>query len=206
MIFSLNRPDGVIAILYRSGAFEAYQEAGLLFCLPWTETKYLVSMQDFVYESPNNNVLTLDNSNVSISLSLLLKFTKEKDYIQQLATNVTEINELIDANIQERVRAMGRSIKAVQAYSLRGAQHAAGMLEHLNSTLSNKGIHVKRVIITNVVLSQEVASSMQERTIYQFKNTLERKTFAYKQRIKNDQEEEIKEKQIKEQQRKDVEE
>ena len=76
------RPDGVIAILYRSGAFEAYQEAGLLPCLPWTETKYLVSMQDFVYESPNNNVLTLDNSNVSISLSLLLKFTKEKDYIQ----------------------------------------------------------------------------------------------------------------------------
>ena len=69
-------------------------------------------MQDFVYESPNNQVLTLDNSNVSISLSLLLKFTKEKDYIQQLATNVTEINELIDANIQERVRAMGRSIKA----------------------------------------------------------------------------------------------
>lgn len=47
---------------------------------------------------------------------------------------------------------------------------------------------------------------MQERTIYQFKNTLERKTFAYNQRIKNDQEEEIKEKQIKEQQRKDVEE
>ena len=77
-----SRPDGVIAILYRSGAFEAYQEAGLLPCLAWTETKYLVSMQDFVYESPNNNVLTLDNSNVSISLSLLLKFTKEKDYIQ----------------------------------------------------------------------------------------------------------------------------
>jgi len=92
-------PDGTIAILYSSGAFVNYQEAGLLWCLPWTETKYLVSMQDFVYESPNNSVLTLDNSNVSISLSLLMKFTKEKDYIQQLATNVNEINELIDANI-----------------------------------------------------------------------------------------------------------
>ena len=96
---NLFRPDGTIAILYSSGAFVRYQEAGLLWCLPWTETKYLVSMQDFVYESPNNQVLTLDNSNVSISLSLLMKFTKEKDYIQQLATNVSEINELIDANI-----------------------------------------------------------------------------------------------------------
>jgi len=47
---------------------------------------------------------------------------------------------------------------------------------------------------------------MQERTIYQFKNTLERKQFAYNQRIKNDNEEEIREKQIKEEQRKDVEE
>ena len=144
-------------------------------------------------------VLTLDNQNVWISLSLLLKFTTEKDYIQQMATNVSEINELIDNNVQERVRAMGRSIKAVQAYSLRGAQHAQGMLEHLNTNLNNKGILVKRVIITNVVLSQDVAQSMQERTIYQFKNTLERKTFAYEQRIKNDEEEEKKEKQIKEQ-------
>lgn len=115
-----------------------------------------------------------------------MKFTKEMDYIQLLCTNVNEINELIDAIVMERVRAMGRSIKAVQAYSLRGAQHAQGMLEHLNNNLGNKGILIKRVIITNVVLSQEVASSMQERTIYQFKNTLERKTFAYKQRIKND--------------------
>ena len=81
LIISFFSPDGVIAILYTSGAFAAYQEAGLLWCLPWTETKFLVSKQDFVYESPNNQVLTLDNSNVTISLSLLLKFTKEKDYI-----------------------------------------------------------------------------------------------------------------------------
>ena len=101
---------------------------------------------------------------------------------------------------------MGRSIKANQAYSLRGEQHAHGMLEHLNTNLSNKGIHVKRVIITNVILAPDVAQSMQERTIYQFKNTLERKQFAYNQRIKNDNEEEIREKQIKEEQRKDVEE
>jgi len=52
---------------------------------------------------------------------------------------------------------MGRSIKANQAYSLRGEQHAHGMLEHLNTNLSNKGIHVKRVIITNVILAPDVA-------------------------------------------------
>lgn len=77
------------------------------------------------------------------------------------------------------------------------------MLEHLNVNLSNKGIKVKRCIITSVVLDHEVASSMQEKTIFQFKNTLERKKFAFEQRIKNDQEEETKARQIKEEERKD---
>jgi hypothetical protein len=77
------------------------------------------------------------------------------------------------------------------------------MYEHLNMNLNNKGISVKRCIITNVVLDQEVADSMQEKTIFQFKNTLERKRFSYNQRIKNDSEEEVKAKQVKEEERKD---
>ena len=117
-------PDGTIAVLMSSGAFERYAEPGLLFCLPWTETKYLVSKQDFVYESPDNRVITMDNISVSISLSILLKIVPEHEYIVQLATNVSEINEIIDANIMERARLMGRKIKAIEAYSLRGENHA----------------------------------------------------------------------------------
>jgi hypothetical protein len=37
-----------------------------------------------------------------------------------MVTNVTQINEVIDANIEEKVRAMGRQVKAKEAYSLRG--------------------------------------------------------------------------------------
>ena len=44
---------------------------------------------------------------------------------------------------------------------------------------------------------------MQEKTIFQFKNTLERKKFAFDQRILNDQEEEIKTRQIKGEEGKD---
>ena len=53
------------------------------------------------------------------------------------------------------------------------------MLEHLNTNLQNKGILIKRVIITNVVLHQLVADALQEKTIYQYKTTLERKKFAF---------------------------
>lgn len=69
---------------------------------------------------------------------------------------------------------------------MRGDVHAQGMKEFLNNNLNNKGILVKRVMITNVVLSQDIADAMQETTIYQFKTTLERKRFAFNQRITND--------------------
>jgi len=64
-----------------SGAFSGYGEPGFQFCWWWFEAKYLVSSQDFVYESPNNRVLTRDNLNVEISLSLLLKIVPENDYV-----------------------------------------------------------------------------------------------------------------------------
>lgn len=65
-----------------SGAFTEYGKPGLHFCTPFTEAKYLVSRQDFVYESPNNTVITRDNVNVSISVSILLKINDESDYVQ----------------------------------------------------------------------------------------------------------------------------
>jgi hypothetical protein len=80
------------------------------------------------------------------------------------------------------------------------------MLDYLNQNLQNKGILVKRCIITSVKLDEEVASSIQDKTIYQFKNTLERKKFAFEQRIKNDIEETEISKQKKQEERKDIQE
>ena len=36
-------PDGTIAVLTSSGAYEGIVPAGLHFCLPWTQAQYLVS-------------------------------------------------------------------------------------------------------------------------------------------------------------------
>jgi len=47
---------------------------------------------------------------------------------------------------------MARQVRATEAYGLRGGEHAKGMLDHLNLNLGNKGIMVKRCIITSVVL------------------------------------------------------
>lgn len=104
----------------------------------------------------------------------------------------------------ERVRVLARQVKGREAYKLRGEQHAAGMLEYLNLNLNNKGIRVKRCIIKSVKLDNSVAHTLEDKTMTQFRNTLERKKFAFEQRIKNDIEELQKAKQAKEEERKDV--
>lgn len=78
--------------------------------------------------------MTRDNVPVDISVSILMKIKEPEgnsEAVYQLATNVQEINELIDANIAERVRTLARSVNAANAYSLRGEEHANGMLEHM---------------------------------------------------------------------------
>ena len=50
----------------------------------------------------------------------------------------------------ERVRGMARAVKANEAYSLRGEEHAKGMIEHLNLNMAKNGVKIKRCIITNM--------------------------------------------------------
>ena len=67
---------------------------------------------------------------------------------------------MLEAAITERVRNMARSVTSGKIYSIRGEEHAAQMLSHLKSVMGTKGINMKWVIITNVKLPNDVASSL----------------------------------------------
>ena len=123
-----------------------------------------------------------------IDVSIVLQINPEHQYVYQLCMNVNELNQMLDAAITERVRNMVRSVSSRKIYSLRGEEHAQQMLSHLKQVMANKGINIKCVIITNVRLPPDVAHSLQEKTIFQFKNTLERKKQAYELRTINDKE------------------
>ena len=126
---------------------------------------------------------------MQIDVSVVFDIVPEHAYVYQLCMNVNELNQMLEAAITERVRNMTRSVSSRKVYSLRGEQHAAQMLSHLKQVMSTKGINMKSVIITNVKLPNDVATSLQEKTIFQFKNTLERKKQAYELRTLNDKEE-----------------
>ena len=96
---------------------------------------------------------------------------------------------MLDAAITERVRVLVRGVNSKNIYSLKGKHAENTMLQHLREKLQDKAVNVKSVIITNVVLPEDVAKSMEEKTIYQFKNTLEIKKQAFELRTLNDNEE-----------------
>lgn len=122
-------------------------------------------------------------------MSIVFDIQPEHEYVYQLCMNVNELNQMLEAAITERVRNMTRSVSSRQVYSLRGETHAHQMMQHLKSVMANKGVNIKHVIITNVKLPPDVANSLQEKTIFQFKNTLERKKQAFELRTLNDKEE-----------------
>ena len=73
---------------------------------------------------------------------------------------------MLEAMVTERVRVLGRSVNSKHVYELKGQEHAKGIQEYLKKELVNKGINVKSLIITNVLLPEDVAFTIQEKTIF----------------------------------------
>lgn len=116
----------------------------------------------------------------------MLNVNEESEYVYNLCMNVSELNQMLEAAITERVRNMVRGVSSSKIQCIRGDDHAQTMVQHLKQVMANKGINIKAVIITTVKLPTDVSNSLQEKTIFQFKNTLERKKQSYELRIKND--------------------
>lgn len=155
-------------------------------CLPWTEAQYLITKQHIVFDLPVTSCPTSDNIFVEIDISVVLYVNPESEYVYNLCMNISELNQMLEAAITERVRNMVRGVSSRKIQSIRGNEQALAMVNHLRQVMSNKGINIKSVIITRVKLPVDVGNSLQEKTIFQFKNTLERKKQSYELRIKND--------------------
>jgi len=139
-----------------------------------------------VFDQPVTSCPTSDNIFVRIDVSVVLNVNEDSNYVYQMCLNVSELNQMLEAAITERIRTMVRQVSSRKIQCIRGDEHAQAMVQHLRSVMAPKAINIKSVIITHVKLPDDVAQSLQEKTIFQFKNTLERKKQSYDLRIKND--------------------
>ncbi len=91
---------------------------------------------------------------------MVFDINPDHDYVYQLCMNVNELNQMLEAAITERVRGLARQTSSKNVYSLRSDKHGDSMLSSLKNTMSNKGVNIKSVIITNVSLPPDVADSL----------------------------------------------
>ncbi len=117
---TVSSPEGAICLISKSGSFQGVWEPGLHFCLPWTEITYMVSTQNFVYDLNVSSCPTSDNIFITLHCSVVLSMIQEHDYLYNLCLNVNDLNQMLDAAIQERVRVLARSVESRKAYSLTG--------------------------------------------------------------------------------------
>lgn len=81
-------------------------------------------------------------------MSVVLNVNKDSEYVYNLCMNVSELNQMLEAAITERVRNMVRGISSRKIQCIRGDEQALTMVQHLKQVMSNKGINIKSVIIT----------------------------------------------------------
>jgi len=98
---------------------------------------------------------------------------------------VEKLEELLRSSQAESVRSLVRSIKASQAYDLRGTD-SSDMLKSLNDKLNAYGVHVEFITIANVTLPANMAISMQAETIFESKQTEQKKKQEYELKVLND--------------------
>lgn len=105
-------------------------------------------------------------------------------------TSVNQLNELLDAAISERVRVLARSKTYLEAYNIKGKEHTNEMVRYLNSLFESKGIEIRSVIITNVVIDNAITNMLEEKATYTAAlNALEKKKYIFEVRVLNDEQE-----------------
>jgi regulator of protease activity HflC (stomatin/prohibitin superfamily) len=184
-------PQGCYAIVVKHGNFQGMWEPGFHWCMPFTKIQFLVTQQNFQFDVPVRNCPTIDNIYIQIEVSIVMRIRDGEENVKNFCykTSVNQLNEQLDAAISERVRVLARSKTHLEAYNIKGKEHTEEMLRYMNGIFESKGVEIRSVIITNVLLDDEIADQLEEKTTYTSKNTLERKQQCFELRVINDDQE-----------------
>uniref|UniRef100_A0A7S3NEY9 Band 7 domain-containing protein n=1 Tax=Euplotes harpa TaxID=151035 RepID=A0A7S3NEY9_9SPIT len=161
--------------------------------MPYTKIQFLVTQQNFQFDLPVRNCPTIDNIYIQIEVSIILRVRPGEDNVKNFCykTSVNQLNEQLDAAISERIRVLARSKTHKEAYSIRGKKtnQSQTLCAYMNGLFESKGIEIRSIIITDVILDAQIANQMEEKTLYASKNTLERKQQCFELRVINDEQE-----------------
>lgn len=160
-------------------------------CLPWTKIQFLVTQQNITYKFPVRACPTYDNIFVALDIAVVFKCKQDDasvhDFVYRISIN--QLNEQLEAALTERVRVLIRGKTHLEVYQIKGKTNTIEMKQFLNDMFAPKGLEFTEIIITEVLLPDEIKQPLDMKAQYGSLNEMEREKYNFQMRLIDDEEE-----------------
>lgn len=181
----LKIPSGVFALMTKYGKYVGVYQAGRHLLPPWFKVAYMVTRQSTAYNAPVKDCPTADNVMVKVDLLLVFNVEDPEKFVYKLGAE--KFGDLLASTAEEAIRSLVRGINHNHAYELRG-KGAGEMIGSLNEIFSTFGVVFTSASITNVVLPPDLASALENQTVFDAKKREQEKQQEYQMKVLNDKE------------------
>lgn len=103
--------------------------------------------------------------------------------------SINQLNEQLEAAITERVRVLIRGKTHLEVYQIKGKTNTQEMKQFLNDMFGSKGLEFIDIIVTEVLLPDEIKQPLDMKAQFGSLNEMEREKYNFDMRIINDEEE-----------------
>jgi hypothetical protein len=103
--------------------------------------------------------------------------------------SINQLNEQLEAAITERVRVLIRGKTHLEVYQIKGKTNTQEMKQFLNDMFGSKGLEFIDIIVTEVLLPDEIKQPLDMKAQFGSLNEMEREKYNFDMRIINDDEE-----------------
>eukprot|EP01095_Lingulamoeba_sp_RSL-Kostka_P005971 TRINITY_DN1828_c0_g1_i3.p1 TRINITY_DN1828_c0_g1~~TRINITY_DN1828_c0_g1_i3.p1 ORF type:complete len:409 (+),score=175.71 TRINITY_DN1828_c0_g1_i3:113-1339(+) len=180
-------PSGVTAVVTSKGKDVGDIAPGTHFAPPYWRVMYIVPNQACTYNYDVVSSPTQDNVMVEVDVTLVFRISDARTFCYSLGAQ--KFDEMLKAVCEEAIRSMVRIVDHKDVYELRGSGAADELLNVVNEKFKTFGITFVNSTITNVLLPEDVAESLQQITILNQKMNEEEKTHEFNlKKIKDDHE------------------
>ena len=102
--------------------------------------------------------------------------------------SINQLNEQLEAALTERIRVLIRSKTHLEVYQIKGKTNTQEMKDFLNQMFGPKGLEFLDIIITEVLLPEEVKQPLDLKAQFNSFNEMERERYNFDMRLINDSE------------------
>jgi len=177
----LQVPSGPNVLWSSFGANQGKLQPGMKLCWPvWSEVSAMVSKQVITYNAAPKRCPTRDNVFVNVDLSINIRIGPDQDRVESFFFKMgpARLDAYMDFEVEECVRGLVNGVNYDKVNDLR-SDFAAEMLRTLQRKVSNFGVQVVNVKITDVFLPRELQQRLEKTTSFKTRIAEEERNHNY---------------------------